>query len=50
MVSTAEVLKLTVNGKEVKELTEAASPRPGALTFQPASEMDFANLFVREAK
>jgi hypothetical protein len=50
MVSTAEVLKLTVNGKEVKELTEAALPRPGALTLHPASEMDFANLFVREAR
>jgi hypothetical protein len=41
---------VTVNGKKVNELAEVVSPRAGALTLQPASEMDFANLFVREAR
>jgi hypothetical protein len=48
--TTGTTFTVTVNGKEVKELAEVVSPRAGALTFQPASEMDFANIFVRESK
>ena len=42
--------KVTVNGTVVKELGAAVSPRKGAFSLQPASEMDFANLFVRELR
>jgi hypothetical protein len=42
--------KVTINGREVKELAAAVSPRRGAFTIRPEGEMDFANLFVRELK
>jgi hypothetical protein len=42
--------RVTINGTERKELTTAVSPRKGAFVLQPGSEMDFANLFVREVR
>jgi hypothetical protein len=44
------IVRVTVNGTEVKELSTAVSPRKGAFALRPNGEMDFANLFVRELK
>jgi Domain of Unknown Function (DUF1080) len=50
-VTLAEAtFKVTVNGKVVKELNAAMSPRKGAFALRPAGEMDYTNLFVRELR
>jgi hypothetical protein len=42
--------KVMLNGKVVKALTTAVSPRRGVFALRPEGEMDFANLFARELK
>ena len=43
-------LEVKVNGKPVNGLNKTGKPSKGTFTLQPGSEMDFANLFVRELK
>ena len=45
-----KTFKVIVNHKVVKELSASASPQKGEFAIEPGSEMDFANLLVRELK
>jgi 3-keto-disaccharide hydrolase len=47
---TESRLHVTVNGKEVKKLNKIVRPSKGVFALRPGSDMDFANLFVRELK
>jgi hypothetical protein len=43
-------LKVSINGDAVGEVSDSTLDPRGVLVVQPGSEMDFANLFVRELK
>jgi hypothetical protein len=45
-----KTLKITINGKPLEDIKVGLVPLKGTFALSPSSEMDFANIFVRELK